>query len=62
MEDLTAETSERAANIIRDYFGIFRACSGRIALFCSQVAFERCRPLARQTLKFKGRNGRSGEI
>ena len=29
---------ERATNILRDYFGTFCACSGRLALFCSQIA------------------------
>jgi hypothetical protein len=39
-------TSERTANILRDYFGTFRAVSGLLALFRSHLAERRLRGLS----------------
>jgi hypothetical protein len=50
------------ANILRDYFGTFRACSGPLALFRSNFKLVCRRAFTRQLLKTKDENGRSGEI
>jgi hypothetical protein len=62
MPHATIRPGERTENVLREFFGTFRACSGPLALFRSDVPCERRLLFGRPLLKIKGESGRSGEI